>query len=133
MVISIFAKKYDPKVSAVKLSAVQLSVELFFPSENALFSKNMELYGVFVCYVIVMYNCLNYNFFQIVDVDTSCVSMLPTKVEIKLKKAEAVSWGRLEYPKPALLNSVDHDKNSETNGQQQNGDNKVESVDLGDL
>lgn len=58
--------------------------------------------------------------------------MLPTKVEIKLKKAEAVSWGRLEYPKPAHLNRVDCDTNLETNDKQ-NGDNPVESVDLGDL
>lgn len=50
VVISIFAKKYDPKISFVKLSAVKLSVELFFPTENSIFSKIMELYGVFICF-----------------------------------------------------------------------------------
>ncbi|XP_060872749.1 cysteine and histidine-rich domain-containing protein morgana-like isoform X2 [Metopolophium dirhodum] len=67
VVISIFAKKYDPNNSFVKLSPVKLSVELYSPFDNYVFSKNMELYGI-------------------VDVNASCVSMLPIKVEIKLKK-----------------------------------------------
>jgi len=48
VVISIFAKKYDPNTSFVKLSPVKLSVELNFPFDNSVFSKNMELYGVFI-------------------------------------------------------------------------------------
>ncbi|XP_060872987.1 cysteine and histidine-rich domain-containing protein morgana-like [Metopolophium dirhodum] len=87
VVISIFAKKYDPNNSFVKLSPVKLSVELYFPFDKSVFSKNMELYGI-------------------VDVNASCVSMLPIKVEIKLKKAEAVSWGVLEYRKRKLSNGT---------------------------
>lgn len=59
--------------------------------------------------------------------------MLPTKVEIKLKKAEAVSWGRLEYPKLKLSNGTNQSINSKTNSTQQNENDRVESVDLGDL
>lgn len=55
--------------------------------------------------------------------------MLPTKVEIKLKKAEAVSWGRLDYRKLNSTNSTD----SETSVKKQNTDSAVESVDLEDL
>lgn len=58
--------------------------------------------------------------------------MLPTKVEIKLKKAEAISWSRLEYPIPHL-NSVLHSKDSETTDEDQISNNSVESVDLTDL
>lgn len=46
VVISIYAKKYEPKISFVKLSAIKLSVQLFFPLENLVFFKDMELYGV---------------------------------------------------------------------------------------
>ncbi|XP_060879474.1 cysteine and histidine-rich domain-containing protein morgana-like [Metopolophium dirhodum] len=114
VVISIFAKKYDPNTSFVKLSPVKLSVELNFPFDNSVFSKNMELYGI-------------------IDVNTSCVSMLPTKVEIKLKKAEAVSWGLLEYRKHTLSNGTKQTLNSGTNDKHENSNGFVESVDLGDL
>lgn len=115
VVISIFAKKYDPNISFVKLSAVKLCVELFFPFENSVFSKNMELYGI-------------------IDVDESSISMLPTKVEIKLKKAEAVSWGRLEYTNSKLFNSTNNQfMNIDINDKYHNSEAFVESVDLGDL
>lgn len=59
--------------------------------------------------------------------------MLPTKVEIKLKKAEAVSWGSLEYRKHILLNGTKPTSNSGTNDKKEDSNAFVESVDLGDL
>jgi hypothetical protein len=59
--------------------------------------------------------------------------MLPTKVEIKLKKAEPISWGRLDYPNENFSNVMDLSVNSNTNTNHQNMDSTVESVDLGDL
>lgn len=59
--------------------------------------------------------------------------MLPTKVEIKLKKAEPISWGMLEYRKHKSLNGTNQSKNLETNVKNENSNNSVESVDLGDL
>ena len=59
--------------------------------------------------------------------------MLPTKVEIKLKKAEAVSWGVLEYRNHNRLNATNQSINSETNDKLENSSSFVESVDLGDL
>jgi hypothetical protein len=112
VVISIYAKKYDPKISFVKLSAVKLILELYFSSDNSVFSKNMELFGI-------------------VNVDESCVSMFPTKVEIKLKKAEVVIWGQLEYLKSKHLSSTNQSMDSKT--KHQNSESFVESVDLGDL
>lgn len=35
---------------------------------------------------------------QVVDVQHSSVSMLPSKVEVTLRKADRVSWGKLEDP-----------------------------------
>lgn len=37
--------------------------------------------------------------FQVVDVSKSTVSMLGTKVEIKLKKAEPGAWAKLDFPR----------------------------------
>lgn len=59
--------------------------------------------------------------------------MLPTKVEIKLKKSEAISWGRLEYLKPKLSNDTNQSKDSKSDVKNQNVNNFVESVDLEDL
>lgn len=61
------------------------------------------------------------------------MSMLPTKVEIKLKKAEAISWGRMEYPIKQFSNGVKHSKDSESEVKDQNTNSFVESVDLEDL
>lgn len=59
--------------------------------------------------------------------------MLPTKVEIKLKKAEALSWGRLEYFKSKLPSKeTNQSKNSEDKHHNLNNSG-VESVDLEDL
>jgi len=59
--------------------------------------------------------------------------MFPTKVEIKLKKAEAISWSILEYRKPIIQNNTKQTVNSGTNIKQENSNGFVESVDLGDL
>jgi len=59
--------------------------------------------------------------------------MLPTKVEIKLKKAEAISWNSLEYRKHIFQNGTNQTLNSGTNDKQENSNGFVESVDLGDL
>lgn len=70
-----------------------------------------------------MYN----SFFQIVDVKQSSVNMLPTKVEIKLKKAEPGSWPQLDIPRK---------EESEINESKENVTNlnaQVEAVDLSDL
>jgi len=57
--------------------------------------------------------------------------MFPTKVEIKLKKAEAVIWGQLEFLKSKRLSSTNQSMDSKT--KHQNSESFVESVDLGDL
>jgi hypothetical protein len=46
VVVSVFAKKYDPDSSFVQLNPVRLKVHLFFPEEQSVFSLDLELYGV---------------------------------------------------------------------------------------
>lgn len=52
VVVSIFAKKYDPDASTVELSPVRLRLSLFFPEENGSFRTDLELRGVSVYFVI---------------------------------------------------------------------------------
>ncbi|KMQ91994.1 cysteine and histidine-rich domain-containing protein 1 [Lasius niger] len=63
---------------------------------------------------------------QIVDIKQSSVSMLPTKVEIKLKKAELGSWSKLDIPREVPEISESKENVATLNTQ-------IEAVDLSDL
>lgn len=47
---------------------------------------------------------------QVVDVKSSFVNMMPSKVEVTLKKADAVAWGKLEdakhKPEPEVTEDI---------------------------
>lgn len=59
--------------------------------------------------------------------------MTPTKVEIKLKKAEASTWARLDYLKSKPI-SNETNKSKDSKDKHLNVNNSgVESVDLEDL
>ncbi|XP_043267807.1 cysteine and histidine-rich domain-containing protein isoform X2 [Venturia canescens] len=109
VVISIFGKKYQPDKSTIKLNPIRLSVDLFFIEENSRYNMDIELRGI-------------------VDVEQSSVSMLPTKVEIKLKKAEPGSWSQLSFPQPSS-ESVKTQEEKEDDRMTE----RVEAVDLSDL
>ncbi|CAK9820814.1 Cysteine and histidine-rich domain-containing protein morgana [Anthophora plagiata] len=108
VVVSVYAKKYQPDQSTVKLNPIRLTVDLFFIEENSRYNLDLELRGV-------------------IDVMQSTVNMLPTKVEIKLKKAEPGSWAKLDFPRICEV---------EVKGTSQNDGDisaQVEAVDLNDL
>lgn len=65
---------------------------------------------------------------QIVNVNESSVSMLQTKVEIKLRKAECGSWSKLDFPRP-----VHKQQQQETTQTVANLVPQVDAVDLSDL
>lgn len=46
VVVSIFAKKYDPARSKVLLSPVRLKINLFFPEEEGTYEQDIILRGV---------------------------------------------------------------------------------------
>ncbi|XP_011633834.1 cysteine and histidine-rich domain-containing protein [Pogonomyrmex barbatus] len=108
IVVSIFAKKYLPSQSVVKLNPIHLTVDLFFIEENSRYNLDIELTGI-------------------VNVEESNVNMLPTKVEIKLKKAEPGSWTKLDVPRKT------NPKSSENNESVLNLNTQIEAVDLSDL
>ncbi|KAG6802346.1 cysteine and histidine-rich domain-containing protein [Apis mellifera caucasica] len=109
VVVSIYAKKYQPDQSFIKLNPIRLSVDLFFIEENSRYNLDIELRGI-------------------VDVTQSSVNMLPTKVEIKLKKAESGSWAKLDFPRK---NEEETEENNQNNENISNIE--IDAVDLSDL
>ncbi|XP_050664879.1 cysteine and histidine-rich domain-containing protein morgana [Leptidea sinapis] len=81
VIVSVYAKKYDPIASFVKINPIRLNLKIVFKEENnASFKLDLELRGV-------------------IDVSQSSASMLGTKVEIKLKKAEPGAWSKIDFPR----------------------------------
>ena len=79
-----FLSRYDPQRSVVELSPVRLYIHLVFPAENDnTFTLDLELKGV-------------------VEVEASKVSMMGTKLEVKMKKAESSSWAKLNIPREVV-------------------------------
>ncbi|XP_041988449.1 cysteine and histidine-rich domain-containing protein [Aricia agestis] len=88
VIISVYAKKYNPTASFVKINPIRLNTKLIFTEEdNAAFELDLELRGV-------------------IDVSKSSASMLSTKVEIKLKKGEPGAWSKLDFPREAPKKEV---------------------------
>lgn len=54
VVVSVFAKKYDPDRSFVELNPIRLKVHLFFPEERSVFDLDVELWGVRIIINYVM-------------------------------------------------------------------------------
>ncbi|EDO42059.1 predicted protein [Nematostella vectensis] len=76
VVISVYAKLTDPNATVIKANSTQLSASIIF-GEASSFDLEISLYGV-------------------IDPEKSEVLMSPTKVEIKLRKADIGSWSNLE-------------------------------------
>ncbi|KAK0073026.1 hypothetical protein PV325_010375 [Microctonus aethiopoides] len=111
VVVSIYAKKYQPNKSTVTLNPIRLTVAIFFPTENSFYNIDMELCGV-------------------IDVEKSSVNMLPTKIEIMLKKAEPGTWAHLDSPHPTANES---EKMNPVNNDNKNVIDWIDAVDLKNL
>ncbi|XP_060780991.1 cysteine and histidine-rich domain-containing protein 1 [Neoarius graeffei] len=79
VVVTIYAKNSNPEHSYVEANRTVLTCHIQFEKDKE-FHKDFYLWGV-------------------VDVKSSFVNMVPSKVEVTLKKADAVAWGKLEDPK----------------------------------
>ncbi|XP_022647802.1 cysteine and histidine-rich domain-containing protein 1-like isoform X1 [Varroa destructor] len=82
VVISVFAKTSIPDKSFVELNPVKCRIHLVFGAERNVFEKTIILGGI-------------------VDVASSSVNFFGSKVEIAMKKAEAVSWQHLVWNGPS--------------------------------
>ncbi|XP_077976839.1 cysteine and histidine-rich domain-containing protein 1-like [Glandiceps talaboti] len=76
--ISVFSKVTNPELTFVEVNQVSAFINIVFGTEESLFQQEFILYGV-------------------IDPSKSTVNLLGSKVEIKLKKADPVSWKTLEH------------------------------------
>ncbi|CAL8326375.1 unnamed protein product [Lota lota] len=76
--VTVYAKNANPEFSFVEANRTVISCNIQFEN-NKVYKKEFHLWGV-------------------VDVKNSKVSMVPSKVEISLRKADTVTWGKLEDP-----------------------------------
>ena len=59
--------------------------------------------GLFFCFFFQYF----FAWFQLIDVANSSVLFTPSKVEIKLRKAEPMKWNRLDVPRAAPAADAD--------------------------
>ncbi|XP_074518081.1 cysteine and histidine-rich domain-containing protein 1 [Halichoeres trimaculatus] len=78
VVVTIYAKNANPGLSSIEANRTVLSCQIQF-EDNKIFRREFHFWGV-------------------VDVQQSSVNMVPSKVEITLRKADQVAWGKLEDP-----------------------------------
>ncbi|XP_069015073.1 cysteine and histidine-rich domain-containing protein 1 [Embiotoca jacksoni] len=78
VVVTIYAKNANPLFLSVEANGTVLLCQIQFEN-NKIFKREFRLWGV-------------------VNVKQSSVNMVPTKVEITLRKADQVAWGKLEDP-----------------------------------
>ncbi|XP_075690416.1 integrin beta-1-binding protein 2 [Rhinoderma darwinii] len=106
VVLTVYAKTALPDLTKVLANRTQLDIQVAFQGKKE-FRKQLELWGV-------------------IDTRSCFVNLLPTKVEITLKKSDPVTWARLELsvaasqitnetePKePAAAPKVDIDEDSD--------------------
>ncbi|XP_005941994.1 cysteine and histidine-rich domain-containing protein 1 [Maylandia zebra] len=78
VVVTIYAKNANPEFSSIEANRTVLSCQIQFEN-NKIFKKEFHLWGV-------------------INVKHSSVNMVPSKLEINLRKADQVAWGKLEDP-----------------------------------
>ncbi|XP_053716139.1 cysteine and histidine-rich domain-containing protein 1 [Synchiropus splendidus] len=110
--VTIYAKNASPEFSSIEANGTVLSCQIQFENDK-IFKKEYHLWGV-------------------IDVQQSSVNMVPTKVEVCLRKADLVSWGKLEDPNyKAELEPVE-DTQADSVGRQQNPDWDIADDDISD-
>lgn len=107
--------RYDPSRSIIELSPVRLFIHLVFPAENDnTFTLDLELKGV-------------------VDVEASKASMLGTKLEVKMKKAESISWAKLDIPRVVKKDEKKAEEEANALLEMAKKEPVVDALDLDDL
>lgn len=93
VIISVYSKCPLPDLSSIESNAVKLHIHIAFGKDKEVFDEEVILFGI-------------------IDPSASSVTYLGSKVEIKLKKAEAVSWRDLRLKKDIMnINSMSLEEN----------------------
>ncbi|XP_043912791.1 cysteine and histidine-rich domain-containing protein 1-like [Protopterus annectens] len=103
VVVTAYAKNPVPDYSVILANRTMLSILIVFEGKKT-FKKDIDLWGV-------------------IDLGKSFVNMLPSKVEINLKKADKVTWGKLEHPNPRIKEHVEENAVQEYNIVEEQKDN----------
>lgn len=115
VVVAIYAKMYDYRISHVQVNPIRLKVHLVFPQQNkATFDLDVELRGI-------------------IDPKRSSVSMMGTKSEITLWKAELGSWAKLDFPAKAPATQMQQLNIEEEQKPASKVDSEDSDVDLDDV
>lgn len=77
-ILTVYSKNPLPDKTHVKANRIKLELDIVFDSGSKSFVKNFDLFGV-------------------INLNESLVNFYQSKVEIKLKKADPISWSKLEY------------------------------------
>jgi cysteine/histidine-rich domain-containing protein len=115
IVVTVYAKMYDYRLSFVKVNPIRLNVHLVFPQQdNNEFNLDLELRGV-------------------IDIGKTKVQMFGTKVEITLVKGEAGTWPKLDFPRAVVEKPKEEEQKVEPVKTLEQEDGNESDVDLGDL
>ncbi|KAI4898990.1 hypothetical protein NFI96_005658 [Prochilodus magdalenae] len=87
VIISIYAKNSNPELCSVRANSTTVCMRVIFEGEKE-FEQKISLWGV-------------------IDVSKCIVNMMAAKIEIAMKKAEPMSWARLDLPPPQPLSTTD--------------------------
>ncbi|XP_010788872.1 cysteine and histidine-rich domain-containing protein 1-like [Notothenia coriiceps] len=111
VIVTIYAKNANPNFSSIEANRTVLSCQIQFEN-NKIFKRDFRFWGV-------------------VNVKKSSVNMVPSKVEVTLRKADKVTWGKLEDPnyKPEP-EPIDDSFTETTENQENNYD--IEDDDISD-
>ena len=76
-ILTVYSKNSNPEKTTIKANKIKLEIDVSFEGGSKQFQKSFDLFGV-------------------IKPEESKVEFYQTKVEIKLKKADVVSWPKLE-------------------------------------
>ncbi|XP_046631656.1 cysteine and histidine-rich domain-containing protein 1-like [Daphnia pulicaria] len=115
VIVNIYCKKPDPtneSLTYVEVNPIRLRVRINLLAGGPSYNSDIELRGI-------------------IDTVNSSVTYTPNKVEIKLKKAEPMSWNKLDIPRQVPVKAVVEDEKKK----QETEENlpKVDVLDLSDL
>lgn len=78
VIVTVYSKNPVPEKTTILTNKIKLDMSIIFEAGTKSFNKKLELFGV-------------------IDVEQSVVNFFQTKVEIKLKKADTITWSKLEH------------------------------------
>ncbi|XP_077360650.1 cysteine and histidine-rich domain-containing protein 1 [Festucalex cinctus] len=104
VIISIYAKNAVPELSYVDANSTTLHIHVVFEGEKE-FEQKISLWGV-------------------INASQSAVNMMAAKIEVAMRKSEAMSWARLDLPPPLAAPTRDHERKGENDSDSNDEENE---------